>query len=268
MRAADHFRALHVEGCFVLPNPWNPGAARYLEHAGFAAVATTSSGMAWSMARPDGGVGVDAVLEHVRSIVEAVAIPVNADFEHGYAEDVAGLGETVRRCADTGVAGLSIEDSTGDASSPLFELDEAVRRIEAARAAIDATGTGVVLTARAECFLWGHPTPLEESITRLRAYVAAGADCVYAPGVRDPAQARELVDAVAPAPVNLLVQPGLGDSVEDLAALGARRLSVGGALARVAWQAFADAAQGLHDGDLTALSDAMNGQQLNRLMRP
>lgn len=267
MTAAQRFHDLHREGCFVLPNPWDAGAARYLEHLGFQAVATTSSGMAWSQARPDGGVEVAAVLAHVRSLVEAVAIPVTADFEHGYAHDVGGVAENVARCADTGVAGLSIEDSTGDASDPLFPMDDAIRRIEAARAAIDATGAGVVLTARAECFLWGHPAPLEESITRLQAYAEAGADCVYAPGVRDPAQARELIDAVAPTPVNLLVLPGLGDTVEELAALGARRLSVGGALARTAWKGFADATGALRAGDLTGLANAMSGQELNRLMR-
>jgi 2-methylisocitrate lyase-like PEP mutase family enzyme len=265
MSAADAFRALHAEGCFVLPNPWDAGSARYLEHAGFLAVATTSSGMAWSRARPDGGVAVDDVLEHVASIVAAVSIPVNVDFEHGYADDVATMAEHVRRCAGTGVGGLSIEDSTGDAGDPLFSRDDAVRRIEAARAAIDATGTGVVLTARAECFLWGHHDPLTESIARLQAYVAAGADCVYAPGVRDPEQARQLIDAVAPTPVNLLVQPGLGTTVDDLAALGARRLSVGGALARVAWGAFAEAATGLRGGDLDVLANAMNGHELNLL---
>lgn len=266
MSAADVFRDLHREGCFVLPNPWDPGAARYLEHLGFRAVATTSSGMAWSMARPDGGVDVEVVLEHVAAIVAATSLPVNADFEHGYANDLAGVGENVRRCAATGVGGLSIEDSTGDADAPLFAFDEAVRRVAAARDAIDRSGTGVVLTARAECFLWGHPDPLPEAIRRLQAYVGAGADCVYAPGVRDPAQARELIEAVAPTPVNLLVVPGLGTTVEDLASLGARRLSVGGALARVAWKAFADAAAGLRDGDLTTTAGAMNGQELNRLM--
>jgi 2-methylisocitrate lyase-like PEP mutase family enzyme len=265
MTAADLFRDLHQEGCFVLPNPWDAGSARYLQHLGFAAVATTSSGMAWSMGRPDGGVGVDAVLDHVRSIVDAVSIPVNADFEHGYADDVAGLTDNVRRCAETGVAGLSIEDSTGRPDEPLFERDDAVRRVEAARAAIDASGTGVVLTARAECFLWGRPDPLAESIARLRTYVEAGADCVYAPGVRDPDEARQLIEAVAPTPVNLLALSGLGDTVEDLAALGARRLSVGGGLARVAWKAFSQQAAALHDGDLGYLSNAIAGAELNGL---
>jgi 2-methylisocitrate lyase-like PEP mutase family enzyme len=266
VNATAAFRALHAEGCFVLPNPWDAGSARYLEHAGFLAVATTSSGMAWSRGRPDGGVPVEAVIDHVASIVAATSLPVNADFEHGYADDVATMAEHVRRCVDVGVAGLSIEDSTGDPADPLFPRDDAVRRIEAARAAIDATGTGVVLTARAECFLWAHPDPLPESIARLRSYVEAGADCVYAPGVREPAQARELIDAVAPTPVNLLVVPGLGTTVAELAALGARRLSVGGALARVAWKGFADAATGLAGGDLSVLADAMDGQELNRLM--
>jgi 2-methylisocitrate lyase-like PEP mutase family enzyme len=266
--AAETFRALHAEGCFVLPNPWDAGSARYLEHAGFLAVATTSSGMAWSQARPDGGVDVDAVIDHVASIVLATSLPVNADFEHGYADDLGDLADNVRGCVATGVAGLSIEDSTGDPAATLFDRDEATRRIAAARAAIDGSGTGVVLTARAECFLWGHPDPLAESIARLHAYVAAGADCVYAPGVRDPAQARELLEAVAPAPVNLLVNPGLGSTVAELAALGARRLSVGGALARTAWKGFATAADALATGDLAGLANAMNGQELNRLFQP
>ena len=264
--APARFHELHREGCFVLPNPWDAGSARYLEHAGFQALATTSSGMAWSQARPDGGVGVDEVIDHVESIVMATSLPVNADFEHGYADDLTELAENVRGCAATGVAGLSIEDSTGDPANPLFARDDAVRRIEAVRAAIDGSGTGVVLTARAECFLWGHPDPLAESIARLRRYVEAGADCVYAPGVRDPAQARELIEAVAPAPVNLLVQPGLGTTVEELAALGARRVSVGGALARTAWKGFMDAATGLAAGDLAGLANAANGGELNRLM--
>ena len=242
------------------------GAARYLEHTGFPAVATTSSGMAWSRGRPDGGVDVDAVIDHVESIVLATSLPVHADFEHGYAVDLTELAENVRGCVAVGVAGLSIEDSTGDPSSPLFDRDEAVRRIAAAREAIDGSGTGVVLTARAECFLWGHPDPLVESIARLRSYVEAGADCVYAPGVRDAEQARELIEAVTPTPVNLLVNPGLGATVADLAALGARRLSVGGALARTAWKGFADAATGLAAGDLSSLANAMNGADLNRLM--
>ena len=180
------FRRLHESGCFLIPNPWDAGSAHVLAGLGFKALATTSSGFAWSRARPDHGADVEAVLAHCREIVAATDLPVSADFENGYARDLDGLKDNVRRCVDTGVAGLSIEDATGDAARPLCDFDEAVARLRAARTAIDATGADLMLVARAECFLVGHPDPLNESIRRLRAYAAAGADCLFAPGVREP----------------------------------------------------------------------------------
>jgi 2-methylisocitrate lyase-like PEP mutase family enzyme len=267
MSAPEVFRDLHRDGCFLLPNPWDAGSARYLEHVGYQALATTSSGMAWSHARSDGAMAADEVLDHVASIVAATSLPVNADFEHGYSHDVEEMAANVRRCAELGVGGLSIEDSTGDPAAPLFSRDDAARRIAAARAAIDASGTGAVLTARAESFLTGHPDPLPEAIDRLRSFIDAGADCVYAPRVSDPSQARELIEAVAPTPVNLLAVAGLGSSLEELAALGARRVSVGGTLARVAWKALSDAAIGLRAGDLSVLWGAMPGVEIDTLFR-
>ena len=206
------FRKLHEAGCFMLPNPWDAGSASALATLGFKALATTSSGAAWSQARPDHGMDVEAVLEHCRRIVAATDLPVNADFESGYARDIDALKNNVRRCVETGVAGLSIEDSSGDDSQPLFELDEAIARLRAARAAIDATGEDVVLVGRAECYLVGHADALNESIKRLRAYAQAGADCLYAPGVRDPEHVRAIVRAVAPKPVNVPAAAGLASA--------------------------------------------------------
>jgi 2-methylisocitrate lyase-like PEP mutase family enzyme len=236
------FRRLHEGGCFVLPNPWDVGSARYLQHLGFPALATTSAGFAFSMGLPDGGVPRAAVLRHIRDIVEATDVPVNADFESGHASDPAGVAESVRLCIETGVAGLSIEDSTGDPAAPLHDLAMAVERLKAARAAIDASGTGVVLTGRAECHLVGHPDPLRESLRRLEAYATAGADCLYAPGLRTREDIAAVVRAVAPKPVNVLV-PAPSFSVRELQDLGVRRISVGGALARTAWGGFMRAAE-------------------------
>ena len=233
---------MHEHGCFVLPNPWNVGSARYLQHLGFPALATTSAGYAFSMGLPDGAVPRAAVLCHLREIVEATDVPVNADFESGFGPDPAGVAESVRLCIETGVAGLSIEDSTGDAAVPLHELSVAVERLKAARAAIDASGTAVVLTGRAECHLVGHPDPLGESIRRLEAYAAAGADCLYAPGLRTREAVAAVVKAVAPKPVNVLASAP-GSTVRELEDLGVRRISVGGALARVAFGAFIRAAE-------------------------
>lgn len=247
MSAADAFRDLHRRGCFVLPNPWDAGGARQLEQLGFAAVATTSSGMAWSMARPDGGVGVDDVLAHVAAIVAATSLPVNADFEHGYAEDVAAMAEHVRRCVATGVAGLSIEDATGRSEDPLYPFDLAVQRVRAARRAIDETGSGVLLTARAECFLTGHPDPLAESVRRIAAYAEAGADVLYAPGPKTSDDIATIVAAADGKPVNTLVYGDFGLRVADIAALGTRRISIGGALARAAWAAFIEATRLIRD---------------------
>ena len=242
------FRQLHESGCFIIPTPWDVGSAQALEKLGFKALATTSSGFAWSRGRPDHAMGVDAVLAHCRDIVEATGLPVNVDFEDGHARDLDGLARNVRRCIDTGVAGLSIEDSTGDPAQPLYDFDEAVARMRAARAAIDASGEDVLLVGRAECFLVGHPDPLNESLKRLVAYAQAGADCLYAPGGGTSEQIAAIVQAVAPKPVNVLVGRPAAYSLADLAKLGVRRVSVGGALAGAAWGGFLRAARELAEG--------------------
>jgi len=251
-----------------MPNPWDAGTARYLQHLGFPALATTSAGVAFSRAVPDGAVPVDAMLDHVAGIVAATDLPVNADFESGYAHDPDGVAANVARCVGTGVAGLSIEDSTGDPGAPLYDIDLAVARIEAARAAIDASGAEVMLTGRAECFLVGHPDPLPESLRRLEAYAAAGADVLYAPGVRDRDAIAAVVRAVAPRPVNVLVSGPAGFTVDDLAGLGVRRISLGSALARAAWGAVDRAARALAErGDFTGLADVMPVADLNGFFR-
>ncbi len=259
------FAALHTSGCFVIPNPWDAGSARYLQSLGFQALATTSAGFAWSHARPDNGIKRDMALAHLHEMVAAVDVPINADFENGFAPDAAGVAENVRLAVATGVAGLSIEDSTGDAARPLFTLDEAVQRLRAARSAIDRAGGGVMLVGRAECFLVGRPD-LAETITRLQAYANAGADCLYAPGVTTREQIVALVEAVAPKPVNLLVGSASELTVADIAALGVRRISVGGALARSAWGGFMRSAQMLaQQGRFDAFADAASGKDLNAL---
>jgi len=268
--AARHaaFRKLHESGCFVIPNPWDAGSARYLCRLGFQALATTSSGFAFSRGLPDGEdrVGCDEALAHFRTIVEAVDLPVNADFQGGYAADPDGVARNVRRCVETGVAGLSIEDSLGDREQPLYQLPLAVERIRAARRAIDATGADVMLTARAECFLVGHPTPLEESIRRLQAYAAAGADVLYAPGPRTRSDISAIVAAVAPRPVNVLVSAKTELRLADLAALGVRRVSVGSGLARAAWTGFARAARAIAEqGDFSGFDGLVSGNELNEL---
>lgn len=257
------FRRLHEGGCFVMPNPWDVGSARALQHLGFPALATTSAGMAFSRGLPDGGLPRADVLDHVRAIAGAVEVPVNADFESGFAVDPAGVAESVRLCVATGVSGLSIEDATGDRAAPLFALDVAVERLRAAREAIDASGTGVLLTARAECHLVGHPDPLRESLRRLEAYAAAGADCLYAPGLRTAQEVAAVVKAVAPLPVNVLAgAPGF--SVAQLRDLGVRRISVGAALARAAWGAFLRAAEEIAGtGTFEGLAEAATFSRLN-----
>ena len=236
------FRALHARGCFVMPNPWDEGSARLLQGLGFPALATTSAGMAFSRGLPDGHVPRAAVLEHVRTMAGAVDVPLNADFESGFGADPEAVEDSVRLCVAAGVAGLSIEDATGDRSAPLFDLAVAVERLRAARAAIDASGTGVFLTARAECHLVGTPDPLRDSIRRLEAYAAAGADCLYAPGLTTSEEVLAVVKAVAPKPVNVLAG-GTAFTVAQLRDLGVRRISVGAALARTAWGAFRRAAE-------------------------
>ena len=257
------FRRLHEDGCFVIPNPWDVGSARMLQGLGFAALATTSSGFAWSRGHPDNGVTRDQALAHLHEIVEATDVPVNADFERGFAVDAAGVAESVRLAVATGVAGLSIEDSTGDEANPLFTLDEACERMRAARRAIDRSGADVLLVGRAECFLVGRPD-LDEIVARLRAYAGAGADCLYAPELQTPEQIAAVVDAVAPKPVNLLVGSAIGMTMSDVAALGVRRVSVGGALARAAWGGFLRAATLLAEqGRFDGFADAATGRDLD-----
>ncbi len=261
------FRLLHESGCFVLPNPWDVGSARFLQGLGFKALATTSSGHAWSQGFPDGAVPLGGVLAHLREIVEASDLPVNADFGNGFAPDAAGVEANVGLAIDTGVAGLSIEDATGDIAQPLFDVDTAVNRIRAARAAIDKAGGDTLLVGRAECFLVGRPD-LDETIHRLKRYADAGADCLYAPGIRTREQIAAVVAAVAPKPVNLLVGSAGGLAMEEIAALGVRRVSVGGALARTAWGAFANAAKVLAEqGRFDGFAHALSGQELDSLFR-
>jgi 2-methylisocitrate lyase-like PEP mutase family enzyme len=239
------------------------GSASFLQGLGFKALATTSSGFAWSQGRPDNGISRDMALAHLRDIVAATDLPVNADFESGFAIDAAGVAESVRLAVGTGVAGLSIEDSTGDAARPLYELSVAVERIRAARTAIDQTGGDTLLVGRAECFFVGRPD-LDEVIERLKAYAQAGADCLYAPGIRTREQITAVVAAVAPKPVNLLVGSTSELTMQDISALGVRRVSVGGALARSAWGGFIRAARLLAaQGKFDGFADAASGQELN-----
>ncbi|MGH8325407.1 MAG: isocitrate lyase/PEP mutase family protein [Steroidobacteraceae bacterium] len=268
--AADkrrRFHELHRSGCFVIPNPWDAGSARYLETLGFQALATTSSGFAWTQGRPDNGLSRDAVLAHLRTMVAATNLPVNADFEGGFAHDPAGVAQSVRLAVETGVAGLSIEDSTGNAAKPLYELEEAVARIRAARKAIDQAGGETLLVGRAECFLVGRPD-IDDTIRRLQAYASAGADCLYAPGIRSPEHIRRVVESVAPKPLNLLVGYASPLSVAEVAALGVRRISVGGALARAAWGGFIRAAKVLAEqGRFDGFADAVGHDTVEALMR-
>jgi len=266
---ATKFRALHESGCFVLPNPWDIGTAIYLERLGFKALATTSAGFAFSRGKPDGGVPRDEMLAHIREIVEATSLPVNADFMAGYADEPEGVAANVRLCVDTGVAGLSIEDSTGRADAPLYEKKRAVGRIRAARAAIGDSQTGVVLTGRCEAWLVHDPNPLHTALGRLAAYAEAGADCLYAPGVSNPDEITQIVKTVAPKPVNVLVS-GFNHqlSVSQLADLGVRRISVGSGLALAAWGAFLRAAQDIKtNGAFNLLSDNAPSANLNELFR-
>ncbi len=265
LAARKHFRQLHESGCFVLPNPWDAGSAKWLQGLGFKALASTSSGMAWSRGQADNHVTRPAVLQHLADLVEATDLPINADFENGFGRDADEVAVSVRLALATGVAGLSIEDSTGDAQRPLFDLAEAVERMAAARRAIDADGTGAVLVGRAECFLVGRPD-LAETITRLQAYAQAGADCLYAPGLRTREQITQVVQALAPKPVNVLIGWATDLTVADLAALGVRRISVGGALARAAWAGFQQAAAGLAAGHFEGFAGAASGADLNAAM--
>lgn len=260
------FAKLHESGCFVIPNPWDVGSARFLRHLGFRALATTSAGFQFTRGQVDTvwGLPRDVVLAHIAEIVAATDLPVNADFQSGYSQEPEGVAANVELCVDTGVAGLSIEDGTGDDNEPLYELSSAVRRIQAARAAIDASGAQVLLTARAESYLVGHPEPLKDALRRLTAYAEAGADVLFAPGPRTRDDLREIVRAVAPKPVNVLYRDRMGLTVKDLAELGVRRISVGSGLARAAWAAFIRAAKAIAEqGSFEGLDGATPFAELN-----
>jgi 2-methylisocitrate lyase-like PEP mutase family enzyme len=239
------FHDLHSSGCFVMPNPWDVGSARALEQMGFKALATTSAGMAWTLGHADNQITLDQALAHLQAIAGAVRVPVNADFQGGFARDPDGVAANVTSATETGIAGLSIEDSSGDATQPLFDFDLAVERIAAARQAIDESGTGVLLTGRSEGFVVGRPD-MDDTIRRLRAYAEAGADCLYAPRIDSAEQVAAIVSAVSPKPVNLLIN-GPFITVAEAAALGVRRISVGGTLARTAWGGFLQAAHEIVD---------------------
>jgi 2-methylisocitrate lyase-like PEP mutase family enzyme len=265
----DTFRSLHASGCFVLPNPWDVGTALYLRKLGFKALATTSSGFAFSRGLPDEvwAIPLDSMLAHIRDVSSATPLPVNADFQTGYADEPEDVARNVALCIATGIAGLSIEDATGNSEAPLYEARLAVERIKAARAAIDGSGMPVVLTARCEASLVGDPDAFRVALDRLVSYAEAGADCLYAPGMREPEQIAAIVKAVSPKPVNVLVSaPGL--TVSQLSDLGVRRISVGSALARVAWGAFVRAAQSIAEtGTFEAFDDAISFGELNGLFR-
>src|SRR3954449_9388533 len=257
------FRELHERGCFAIPNPWDTGSARYLEHLGFKAIATTSTGYAFSRGLPDGAVGRDAMLSHVREISEASELPVNADFENGYADDPNVAAENVRLCVEAGAAGVSLEDNSGRKDKPLYEIEHATERIRAAHEAIH--GSGVILVGRAECFLVGV-NDIDEVIRRLVAYAEAGADCLYAPGIHERDHIAAIVAAVAPKPVNLLISAPGGLTIRDAEELGVRRVSVGGALARAAWGGFIRAAKELAErGNFGGFEGAAPHSELQQL---
>jgi methylisocitrate lyase len=258
------FRRLHDSGCFVMPNPWDAGSARALAALGFPALATTSSGFAWSLGRPDNTVGLEQTLAHLRVMAAAVELPVNADFQNGFATEPGDVAANVSRAVETGVAGLSIEDYSGDPDEPLFEFTLAVERIRAARAAIDDSGTGVVLTARSEGFVWDRPD-IDETIRRLSAYAEAGADCLYAPFITSLDHVAAVVAAVSPKPVNLLVKAPF-TTVAEAARLGVRRISVGGMLAKTAWRGFLEAATEIAEQGTFSRLDGL--PDLNALLEP
>jgi len=258
------FRKLHEAGCFVIPNPWNVGSARYLQRLGFPALATTSSGYAHSQGYADGALSPDAVLAHFRELAAATDVPLNADFEDGLADDLESLADNVTRCVATGVAGLSIEDSPNSGATPLYPLDVAVARVKAARAAVDRAGGDVVFTARAEGFIRGVPD-LDDVIRRLRAFKEAGADCFYAPGIKTREQIEAVVKAVSPKPVNFLNGGAFGFTVDDLAGMGVRRISVGGSLARVATHAFIRVATEIaREGKFDGFAGLVSNADLNK----
>jgi 2-methylisocitrate lyase-like PEP mutase family enzyme len=269
LSAVSKFRELHESGCFVLPNPWDVGTAIYLEHLGFKALATTSAGFAFSRGKPDGGVSLDEMLRHIGEIAAATALPVNADFLNGFADEPEAVATNARLCIEQGAAGLSIEDNTGNSAVPLYEKNLAVDRIRAARRAIDTSGIPVLLTGRCEAWLVGSRDPLRVALERLTSYAEAGADCLYAPGVREPNEIEQIVNAVAPKPVNVLVSGfNCQLSVSQLASLGVRRISVGSGLALAAWGAFLRAAQTIkQDGTFNLLTENAASAELNELFR-
>lgn len=261
------FRKLHESGCFVIPNPWDIGSTRYLQHLGFKALASTSAGFAFAQGIADGAVNCDMVLAHIAEIAAASDLPLNADFEGGFAHDPEGVAENVRLCVATGVAGLSIEDSTGDAANPLYDVDQAVARMRAARAAVDKAGGDVLLTGRCETFLVAQPD-LAFAIDRLKAYADAGADVLYAPGIRTREQIEAVVKAVAPKPVNLLMPAAFGFTVDDIAGMGVRRISIGSTLARVAWTAFINSAKEIAEkGTFDSFKGTVPHAELNAFFR-
>src|SRR6266404_646412 len=267
--AAAKFHSLHASGCFVLPNPWDIGTAIYLERLGFKALATTSAGFAFSRGKPDGGVPRDEMLGHIREIAAATSLPVNADFLNGFADKPENVAANVKLCIDKGVAGLSIEDNSQNPAAPLYEKKLAIERIRAARSAIDASKTGVLLTGRCEAWLVGHRDLLHTALDRLAAYAEAGADCLYAPGISDPNEIAQIVKTVAPKSVNVLVS-GFNHqlSLSELADLGVRRISVGSGLALAAWGAFLRAAQEIKtNGTFNLLANNAASADLNELFR-
>jgi 2-methylisocitrate lyase-like PEP mutase family enzyme len=260
------FRELHHGGCFVIPNPWDIGSAKYLERLGFKAIATTSAGFAFSRGLADGAVGLEMMLAHLREIVEATELPVNADFENGYGDDPEAVADNVRRCVETGVAGISIEDNSGRGDKSLYELEVAVDRIRAAKQAIG--DSGAMLVGRAECFLVGRED-IDEVIRRLTSYANAGADCLYAPGIAERDHIAAVVQAVAPKPVNLLISSSGGMTIRDAEELGIRRVSVGGALSRAAWGGFIRAAKQLAErGIFDGFADAAPHSDLQQFFAP
>jgi len=269
--AVAKFHALHESGCFVLPNPWDVGTALYLQHLGFQALATTSSGFAFTRGLPDSVLVIkrEQMLAHLSDMSAATPLPVNADFQNGYADSPEDVAASVSLCIKTGVAGLSIEDATGQEVSPLYETSLAIARIKAARRAIDESGMPVVLTARCEAALVGHPKPLEVALERLVAFADAGADCLYAPGLSEQNQIEAIVHAVAPKPVNILIsRPHPVLTVSRLADLGVRRISVGSGLARVAWGGFIRAAKQLAEGSFDGFAGAATIKELDELFTP
>jgi 2-methylisocitrate lyase-like PEP mutase family enzyme len=264
------FQRLHQSGCFVIPNPWDVGSARYLRHLGFAALATTSAGFAFSQGLPDAGWAVprDSMLRHIAELVGATELPVNADYESGYAHEPGDLAENVKLCVATGVAGLSIEDATGSPTQPLYEPKHALERIRAARVAIDSTNSGVLLTARSECYLVGHPDPLREAIRRLQSFAEVGADVLYAPGPVSVEDIQTIVNELKPKPVNILMSSNTGVTVGQLAEMGVRRISVGSSMARAAWTGFARAARNLaEEGSFAGFDNLLPYAELNELFK-